>query len=409
MALPIAQIRRQFPFLAPSDGNTPIYLDSAATTLKPIPMLEALQRFYEHDVANVHRGVHKLAEQATERYEDARKTVQHFLSARFVDEIIFTSSTTASINLVAHTFGRNLRKGDAVLLSTLEHHSNIVPWLQLQEEKGIDVRWVDCDSEGQIDIEDYARELKDPAIKLVAITGQSNVTGTRPPLREIISLAHKTSAKVLVDASQLIAHTPVDVEALDCDMLAFSGHKIFGPTGIGVLYGKRKLLRDLPPFLGGGMMIKEVTKDSFIPADPPQRFEAGTMPAAEAVALAAAIEWASAFSWEDRREHEEQLLARALGGLRSISGVHIIGPSDPKKRSGVIAFTIDGIHPHDLSDLLGERGIFLRAGHHCAEPLHKHLGIKASLRLSVTLYNTEEEIDRCIATIKEIQQQLSAH
>jgi cysteine desulfurase/selenocysteine lyase len=391
MPLNIGKIRRQFPFLG--GEKCIVYLDSAATAQKPRTVLRAMMEFLARSNANVHRGMYALSEQATDAYETARKTVQHFLHAKHTDEIIFTKNTTEALNLVARSWGRsNLRRGDTVVLSILEHHSNIVPWLQLKEEIGISIAWVDCDDAGELHMPQLSKALRKGTAKLVSITGQSNALGTRPPLKEIIRLAHHSGALVCVDAAQLIAHHAVDVIALDCDFLASSGHKLYGPTGIGVLYGKRKHLNSMPPFLGGGMMIGEVKKTSFTPADVPQRFEAGTPPIAEAIGLAAAIEWLQQFPWKRIEQHESRLMCAAFKALREIPGLRILGPQDPRSASGCVCFTVKGIHPHDLTDLLGREGFCLRAGHHCAEPLHERFGVPASARLSVGIYNTEEEI-----------------
>jgi cysteine desulfurase/selenocysteine lyase len=339
--------------------------------------------------------------------------VQKFLNAKYADEIIFTKSCTEAINLVARSWGEdNLKKGDAIVLSILEHHSNIVPWQQLQERKGIDVLWVDIDDEGTLRYDQLEKYLQNGRVKLVAITALSNVLGIAPDLPKIISLAHKAGALVLLDAAQAIAHIPIDVAALDCDLLAFSGHKLYAPTGVGVLYGKRKILQSMPPFLGGGMMIRNVTTEGFSAADLPAKFEAGTPPIAQAVGLAGAMEWLKQFSWKDIQTHEHELLMHAANSLSKISGLQLLAPSkNPEPRTqnlvhGCISFTLDGIHPHDLTEILGRQGIALRAGHHCCMPLHKRLGIPASTRLSVGVYTTEEEINLCAQAIEETRKRL---
>lgn len=403
MALPVADIRRQFPFLEKNGTPAPLYLDSAATSQKPQSVLNALTHFYVTSNGNPHRGMHPFAERATQMFEQARETVKQFIHAASTEEVIFTKSTTESINLIARSLGDGfLKAGDAVLISVLEHHSNTVPWLQLKERMGIEVRWIEIDEQGQIDSASMDTQMADGHVKLVAITGLSNVTGTAPDLQKIIKAAHEKNALVLIDAAQMAAHLPIDVQKLNCDFLAFSGHKIYGPTGIGVLYGKKKLLTALPPFLGGGMMIREVTRDHFTSADLPAKFEAGTAPVAEAVGLAAAIDWQKQFSWEDRMAHEQNLLKLAHEELMFIPGLRIVGEpatntpvtdnQSPITRHGCISFTIDNIHPHDLTDILGQKNICLRAGHQCAQPLHTHLGITASARLSVSIHTTEEEI-----------------
>ncbi|MSR87252.1 SufS family cysteine desulfurase [Candidatus Peribacteria bacterium] len=406
-------IRRQFPLLNQQiEGHPLVYLDSAATAQKPQAVLDRMEKFYTEENANVHRGMHVLAERATVAYEGAREVVRTFINAAHPEEIIFTKSCTESINLVAKSWGRNnLHKDDVVLLSILEHHSNIVPWLQLKEEIGIKVKWVDIDDRGQFRLDHFIDIMDDGGVCLVAITAQSNVLGTRPPLKDIITKAHEHGAVVLVDAAQSISHGATDVRALDCDFLAFSGHKLYGPDGVGVLYGKRELLQAMPPFLGGGMMIKEVRSDAFTSADLPQKFEAGTPPISEAVGLGAAIEWLGQFSWKDIEAHEQALIAAAIIELRKVNGLQILGhPVGAQNfapvHSGCIGFTIDGIHPHDLTDILGKKGICLRAGHHCTQPLHRALGITASTRLSVGIYNTLEEIRSVPAAITAAQSTL---
>ncbi len=406
MALDVYSLRRQFPILSQQiDGKPLIYLDSAATAQKPQAVLDRMEKFYKEENANVHRGMHVLAERATVAYEHARETVGRFLNANRLDEVIFTKSCTEAINLVAISLSRQgfFQQGDRVVLSILEHHSNIVPWLQLKERKGIEILWIDCDDQGHLRMHQLDDYLTKGHVKMVSVTAQSNVLGVRPPLKEIITKAHEHKALVLLDAAQSIAHHQTDVQALDCDFLAFSGHKLYGPSGIGVLYGKQELLRSMPPFLGGGMMIQEVHQDRFTPADIPQKFEAGTPPVAQAIGLSAAIEWLSQFSWSDIEEHEQSLLAAAQKSLQSVPGITILGPlrlgSGPlagpgtgAEISGCISFVVDGVHPHDLTDILGQQGICLRAGHHCTQPLHRRLGITASTRLSVGIYTTTEEI-----------------
>lgn len=396
-------IRRQFPIFSRKIGGRPlIYLDSAATSQKPLAVLNRMKKFYEEDNANVHRGMHALAERSTAAYEDARTAVQKFLNARYPEEIIFTGNCTGAVNLVAKSWGRaHLHEGDTVVLSALEHHSNIVPWLQLKEELGVEVKWIDCDDHGRLRIDMLGEFLREGNVKLVSVTAQSNVLGVRPPLMDIIAAAHAHRALVLVDAAQSVSHHPTDVQALDCDFLAFSGHKLYGPSGIGVLYGKREHLESMPPFMGGGMMIREVHRDRFTPADIPQKFEAGTPPIAEAAGLAAAIRWLGQFSWENVGNYERALLRAAWEALSSVKELTVLGPPRPRSCpsagmdsdvSGCLSFAVTGVHPHDLTEILGRRGICLRAGHHCAQPLHRQLGVTASTRLSVGIYNTVEEI-----------------
>ena len=392
MALDVQAVRRQFSVFAGKDA--PLYFDSAATAQTPDAVIEAMNEYYRTYCANVHRGMHALTERATLRYEEARKTVGAFINAKYPREIVFTKNCTESINLVARAWGeQNLQAGDTVLLSPLEHHSNIVPWLQLKERRNIAVEWMEIDDVGRLKMESLGKILGKGKVKLVAITGQSNVLGVRPDLRTVIQMAHDAGALVLVDAAQLIAHHPVDTQALGCDFLAFSGHKLYGPTGIGVLYGKRDLLEEMPPFLGGGMMIHEVKTDRFSPAEPPQRFEAGTPPIAQAIGLAAAIEWVKQFPWKEIETYERSLIRNALTLLGEVEGLTILGPKDADAISCCISFTADGVHPHDLTDILGQQQIAMRAGHHCAQPLHEKLGVPATTRLSIGMYNTAEELE----------------
>ena len=360
-----------------------------------------MTRYYETANANPHRGLHPLAERATDAYEGARVRVAKFLNAKRPEEVVFTKSATEGINIVAKCWGSRLKKGDTIILSILEHHANIVPWLQLKEEKGIELAWIDADTEGNLNLKTLEKILTDRPAKLLAISALSNVLGISPPLPEIITLAHRADCLVLLDAAQAVAHRPLDVQALDADFLAFSAHKLYGPMGIGVLYGKEALLDAMPPMLGGGMMIEEVRCDRFSFADIPARFEGGTPPVAEAVGLSAAIDWFCQFPRNEIERHEGNLLKTAAEGLFSIEGLEILGGMNPH-RSSALSFTLKGIHPHDLAELLGKRGICVRAGHHCAQPLHKHFAAIASTRMSVALYNTEEEIQAFIAAVQDI-------
>jgi len=393
-------LRRQFPIFT----NRPdlAYLDSAATAQKPQAVIDAMDAFYATSNANVHRGMHGLAEEATDAYEGARETVRGFLNASSREEIVFAKNATEGINLVARCMETELKEGDAIVVSLLEHHSNIVPWMQLKERKKIDILWTGIDDAGRLKTDELDAHLGKGNVKLVALTGQSNVLGTRPDLAPIIRKSHAAGANVLVDAAQLLAHDTVDVQKLDCDFLVCSGHKLYGPTGIGVLYGKKSHLEKMDPFLGGGMMIREVTTDGFSSADLPHKFEAGTPPVAEAIGFAAAIDWLMQFPLDDRKHHERTLLEAALSMLGSVEGISILGPKNADGISGVISFTADGIHPHDLTDILGKSGFCLRAGHHCAQPLHQHFGIPASTRLSVGIYNTVEEIERLGPAIEKV-------
>ena len=394
MTLNTSHIRQQFPILSKNDY---IYLDSAATSQKPESVIKAMNSYYENSNANVHRGMHELAEKATIAYEDSRKTIASFIHCAPY-EIIFTKGTTESINLVAKTWGRaNLKKEDTVVLTVLEHHSNIVPWQQLQQEIGFTITWIDINEDGTLKINDLDVALATGNVKLVSITGQSNVLGTCPPLKDIIQKVHVAGALCCVDAAQLIAHKEIDIAKLQCDFLAFSGHKIYGPTGIGVLYAKKEHLETMPPFLGGGMMIHEVTTEGFTPAEIPAKFEAGTPPIAEAVGLKAAVDWLSEYSWDDIALHDKELCAYTVEKLSTIKGLSILG----SPTECIVSFSINNIHPHDLTDIIGKNGVSLRAGHHCAQPLHDRLGINASTRLSIGIYNTKEDIDRTIEEINK--------
>lgn len=397
MPLDIAAIRKQFPYLDRTSGEEAAYLDNAATTQTPKTVIMTMSGFLTRLHGNVHRGQHAETEYSSTAYEAARMAVHTFMGAAHADEIIFTKNATEGINLVAHAWARaNLKKGDSIVLSIAEHHANIIPWLQLKEEMGVELLWIDVDETGQLQMNQYEEALaKSPM--LVALTGQSNVLGTRFDLPTLITQAKSAGARVLVDAAQLAAHGAIDVQKLGCDFLVFSGHKIYGPTGIGVLYAVRDAQKEMKPFMGGGGMVHEVTREHFTAADSPATFEAGTPPIAEAIGLAAAIEWQKPFSWKDREAHDAALMAVALEELTKIEGLRILGAAH-----GTVSFVIKGIHPHDLTDILGQRGIALRAGHHCTQPLHTFLKIPASTRLSTGLYTTEEEIRRCVEAIKDV-------
>ncbi len=399
MSLDIQHIRRQFPFL--QHDPVPAYLDSAATTQKPQAVIDAMRAAMEHPTANVHRGVHRETDIATTEYEAARSSVAHFINAAHADEIIFTKNCTEAMNIVAYSWARaHLNTGDRIALSILEHHSNIVPWLQIQKEKQIEIDWIELE---QLD----SHQLH-PKVKLLCITGQSNVLGIRPNLKQWIDAAQAIGAKVLVDAAQLAAHTPIDVQELGCDFLAFSGHKIYGPTGIGALYASREVQKEMQPFMGGGGMVQAVTRDGFTPADFPHRLEAGTPPIIEAIGLKAAIDWQSQFNWVHREAHDQNLVKIAIEELGKIPGLQIL-TANHLPLTALASFVIDNVHPHDLTDLLGQKGFALRAGHQCAEPLHKALGINASTRMSFGLYTTEDEIRACVDAMKDIVEKLTAN
>ncbi len=398
-------IRRQFAFFG--SPKPIVYLDSAATTQKPAAVLDAVRRFYEIENGSAYRGLHPLAEAATARWEEARAVVGEFLNAPSPAWIVFTKSATESLNLLGRSLGADWKRGDAVVVSALEHHSNLVPWFQLKESMGLDVRVLPCDDEGALDLAVLDTFLADGRVRLVSVTAQSNVLGVRPDLPAIIAKAKAAGALTCVDAAQAVSHGPIDVAALDCDFLTFSGHKAFAPTGVGVLCARPELLAAMPPFLGGGGMVREVSETGFIPADAPERFEAGTLPIGEAVGLMTALRWLKSLPRDEVAAHEQSLLADALA-LKGIPGARLLGPQDSTKRHGCLSFTIEGLHAHDLADQLAARGFCLRSGHLCAEPLHRRFGIAASTRLSVAPYNTRAEIAALIAAVRDIAERWQA-
>jgi cysteine desulfurase/selenocysteine lyase len=404
MALNAKNIRQDFPILAREvhPGIPLVYLDSTATTQKPIAVLKAMDEFYRHNYANIHRGVHTLAEEATTIYEQSRQRVADFIHAVSANEIVFTRNTTESINLVAYTWARaNLKSGDLIILTEMEHHSNLVPWQQLATERGVLLDFIPVTGHGLLDLDAYTLLLK-RAPKLVAFSGMSNVLGTINPSAEIIRLAHESGALALLDGAQLVPHLPVDVQALDVDFLAFSAHKMLGPTGIGALYAKAKLLDSMPPFQGGGDMIKTVHLRSFVPNDVPHKFEAGTPAIAEAVGFGAAVDYLTNVGMDAVAEHEQEMIVYALERLEEIPGVKVLGP-DAEKKGGVASFTLDGVHPHDVAQILDTYGVAVRAGHHCAQPLHEKFGITATSRASFYIYNVKEELDKLVAGIYQVK------
>lgn len=403
--LNIDQIRADFPVLHQQVNKAPlIYFDNAATTQKPKAVIDALSAYYEQDNANIHRGIHSLAERATTAYELTRKKLAAFLNAPSTDQIIFTSGTTAGINLVAQTFGRaNVGKGDQIIVSNLEHHSNIVPWQMIAEEKGAEIKVIPVSDAGVLDIEAY-KALLNPKVKLVAVNHVSNAIGTINPIVEIISLAHEVGAKVLIDGAQSVAHLAVDVQALDMDFFVFSAHKLFGPTGVGVLYGKRDLLESMPPYQGGGEMIKEVSFSGTTYNELPYKFEAGTPNIADVIAFGAALDYVQAIPSEALAAQEEALLAYATQKLQLIPGLRIVGTAPEK--IAVISFVIDGVHPQDIGVLLDKFGIAIRTGHHCAQPLMQRYELVGTCRASFAFYNTFEEIDRFVLCLEKTLQML---
>ena len=403
--LDVNQVRQDFPIFQreTSPGVPLVYLDSTATSQKPLAVIEAMDAFYRRSNANIHRGVHTLAEESTALYEQARVKIAKFINAPSAHQIIYTRNTTESINLVAYAWARaNLKAGDLVVLTEMEHHSNLVPWHMLQAERGVELDFIPVTDQGLLDLDAY-RKLLARGPKLVSFTHMSNVLGTINPAAEIIRLAHEARAVTLVDAAQSVPHLKVDVQALDADFLAFSAHKMCGPTGIGILYGRMELLESMPPFLGGGDMIKEVHLRSFRANTLPYKFEAGTPAIAEAVGLGAAVDYLSSLGMDAVSAHEHDIIEYAVERLEEIPGVRLLGPSADQK-GGVASFTFDGIHPHDVAQILDRDGIAVRAGHHCAMPLHEKFGIPASTRASFYLYNTREEVDKLVGGIYKVKE-----
>ncbi|MGZ3677418.1 MAG: cysteine desulfurase [Ktedonobacterales bacterium] len=397
--------RADFPILAREVNGKPlVYLDSGASAQKPRQVLDAMVHFAQTSYANIHRGAYSLSEESTNAYELARKKVARFINARNVREVIWTRNTTEAINLVARTWAdANLKPGDTILLTLLEHHSNIVPWQLAAQRTGAKVAYVPLTDEGELDMTALDTLLETTRPKLVAVTQMSNVLGTMPPVGEIIAKAHAVGALVLVDAAQSVPHMPVDVRALDCDFLAFSGHKMLGPTGIGVLWGRRELLEAMPPFLGGGDMIREVHLDGSTWNDLPYKFEAGTPSIIEAVGMGAAVEYLSALGMERVHQHEVALTRYAMERLAAVPDLHIFGPP-VERRGGIVSFTLGDIHPHDLATLLDREGVAVRAGQHCAQPLTERLGVPATARASFYVYTTSAEIDALADALERARQ-----
>jgi cysteine desulfurase / selenocysteine lyase len=394
MKLDVARVKKDFPILDRElDGHRLVFLDSAASSQKPRAVLDAMDHYYATTHANVHRGVYTIAEEATAAYEGVRGQVARFIGAPSPRGVVFTKNATEAINLVAHSYGRGrLAPGKAVLLTEMEHHANLVPWLMLREERGVELRFLPVDDDGRLVLDDLDRQLE--GVGLVAVTAMSNVLGTLNPVARIAAAAHAAAAVVLVDAAQSVPHAVTDVEALGCDFLAFSAHKMCGPTGIGVLWGREELLEAMPAFLGGGEMIRDVRLDRWIPNDIPWKFEAGTPPIAEAIGLGAAIEYLTELGMDAVREHERALTAHALSTLADRHGddLRVFGPPDPNERGGVVSFTFRDIHPHDLSQVLDSSGVCIRAGHHCAKPLMRRYGVGATARASFYVYNDEADV-----------------
>jgi cysteine desulfurase / selenocysteine lyase len=396
--LDVARIQNDFPILQRRIHDTRlVYLDSASSAQKPASVIDAMSRYYETTHANIHRGAYTLAEEATALYEGARARLARFIGAPSPSGVVFTKNVTEAINLVAYAWGRaNLHAGDVVVLSELEHHANLVPWLMLKEERGIELRFLPLGDDFTLDLADLDRTVD--GAKLVGVSAMSNVLGTIVPVREIGEAAHNAGALFLVDGAQLAPHLATDVQAIGCDFLGVTGHKMLGPTGIGALWAREEILEAMPAFLGGGEMIRDVRLDGWLPNDVPWKFEAGTMPIAEAVGLAAAIDYLEALGMDAVRRHEVALTRYALDRLRDRygDGITIFGPEDLRVRGGVISFSYKGIHPHDLSQVLDQRGVCIRAGHHCAKPLMRRLGVTATARASLYVYNDEADVDTLV-------------
>lgn len=397
-------LRAEFPVLSRETrpGVPLVYLDSAATSQKPRLVIEAMTSYYERQNANIHRGVHQLAEEATQAYEDARQRIARFIHSPSSRQVVFTRNATESINLVAHAWGRTrVQAGDMLLLTEMEHHSNLVPWQMLAAERGAVLEFIPVQDDGRLDLTALGKLLERRPV-LVALTHMSNVLGTINPVAEITAQAHQAGATVLIDAAQSVPHFPVDVQAIDADFVVFSGHKMCGPTGIGVLYGREALLQSMPPFLGGGDMIKRVRLREFTPNELPHKFEAGTPPIAEVIGLGAAVDFLEQVGMDAVRRHEQQLAGYALERLEEVPDLHHYGPHGEDK-GGVIAFTFGDVHPHDVAQILDRDGIAVRAGHHCAMPLHERFGLPATTRASLYLYNDESDIDKLVDGLYKVR------
>jgi len=400
---PVAEIRAQFPLLAREQNGRPIaYLDNGATSQKPLAVIEALDRFWREQNANVHRGVYRLSEEATSAYERARGVVARRLGADR-REVVFVRNATEALNLVAYSWGRaNVAGGDRILLTEMEHHSNIVPWYQLAAERGAELDWAPITDSGRLDLDAY-RSLLERGPKVVAVAHVSNVLGTINPIAELTRMAHEAGAMVVVDGAQAGPKLPLDASALGADFYALTAHKMYGPTGIGALYGRRELLEEMPPFIGGGSMIRHVRRDRITWADPPAKFEGGTPAIGEAIGYAAAVEWLDAIGLDAAHKHEAELGAYALERLAEVPGLRVFGPPAGGDRAGILSFDLAGVHAHDVSEILDRHAVCVRAGHHCAQVLMERLGVPATTRASVALYNTREEIDRMITGLHDVR------
>ena len=399
-----SKVRKDFPILKREINGYPLaFLDNAATTQKPQCVIDALVRFYENYNCNVSRGVYTLAEEATGIYEEGRKTVAKFIGAESCGNIIFTRGTTESINLVASAWSQpNLKAGDRIIVTEMEHHSNLVPWQLAAQSSGVELIFCPITPEGRLDLE-VLEELLTDSVKLLAVTAVSNVLGTANPIAKIVEKVHERDVPVLVDAAQAVARMPIDVSEWDCDFLAFSGHKVYGPTGIGVLYAKNERLDEMRPYQGGGGMIRQVGQQSSTWADVPQKFEAGTPPVAEVFGLMSALEYISNVGMLEIKKHEQDLMTHTLEKLQEFPDLELYGPADSTDRSGVLSFNLREVHPHDVAQVLDENGIAVRAGHHCTQILHERLGIAASVRMSFGLYNEVSEIDRLFSALEQVR------
>jgi cysteine desulfurase/selenocysteine lyase len=399
------EIRKHFPILNQDvNGHPLVYLDSAATSQKPEHVLEVVRKYYDLDNSNVHRGVHTLGNRATDSYEGAREKIRKFINANSTEEIIYTRGTTTSLNTVASGYGRQtIQEGDEIVITYMEHHSNLIPWQQLAKEKNAVLKYIDLQEDGTISL-DTVKETITPKTKIVAMTMASNVLGTINPIKEVAEIAHENGAIIVVDAAQAAPHMPIDVQDLDCDFLAFSGHKMCGPTGIGVLYGKKALLEKMEPIEFGGEMIDFVDLYDSTWKELPWKFEGGTPNIAGAVGLGAAIDYLTEIGMEKIINHEHELVEYALNKMSEIEGMQIYGPKDPSKRCGLITFNLDGVHPHDLATVLDMKGIAIRAGHHCAQPLMKWLKVSATARASFYIYNNKEDIDALVDGLRQAKE-----
>ena len=395
--------RKDFPLL---QQNKIAYLDNAATAQRPQCVLDAVNRFYCEQNANPLRGLYPLSVAATDAYENARAAVRRFLNAGSTSEIVFTRNTTEGLNLVAYSYGlHRVKEGDEVLVSIMEHHSNLLPWQMVCRQTGAALKFLECEPDGSLDLNRAEAVITDKT-KLVAVTHVSNVIGRVNPIRQLADIAHRHGAVIVVDGAQSTPHIPVDVQALDADFLAFSGHKVYGPMGIGVLYGKRALLEEMPPFLTGGEMIESVTREGAVFAELPHKFEAGTVNAAGAAGLRAAIEYVESVGFDAMHRQELALTQRTLTGMADMPHIHVIGSDRAKEHNGIVTFTVEGVHPHDVSEILACDGVDVRAGHHCAQPLLQHLGYSATVRAGFAFYNTENEVDRLLQSLSTIRERM---